>query len=111
MHRLCDERPNRVTRIQRGIRVLEDHLHALACQSQFLAIHLGQIFVTKQNLPGCRFIQPYDGTANGRFTGTTFTYKPQSLSAFDAKTDAVNSTHITDYPLENNALRQEELHL
>src|SRR2546429_1870425 len=110
MHWLGDERPDCITRIQRGKGVLENHLHALPCQSQFLTAHSSQILIAKQNLPSRRFIQSHDGTANGRFPGTTFAYQPQGLSALDAETDAVDRTHITDHALENNTLCQRKMH-
>src|SRR6266702_4647612 len=111
MHWLGDERPDRVTRIQRGKGILKNHLYALACQPQFLATHACQVFVSKQYLPGGRLIQPHDGTANGCFTGTTFSDQPHSLPTFDAETDAVHCAHIPDYALANNTLRQREMHL
>src|SRR5262249_6285192 len=111
MHWFGDERPNGKTWIQRGKRVLKDHLHTLALLSQFVPIQLCQVFVFKKHLPGSRFIQSHDGTPDGRFAGTAFTYKPQRLPTFDAKTDAINRAHIANYTLEDDAPRQGKIHL
>ena len=110
MHRLSDQRPDRVTRIQRSKRVLKNHLDTLACLPQFLALHRSQVFVAKHYLSGGRLIKAYNGAANGCFPRTTFSYQSQGLPAFDTETDAIDRAHIPDYALENNALRQREMH-
>jgi hypothetical protein len=58
VHRLADDLAYRHARIERRVRVLEDHLHLLADGDHLVALHLREVDAVEQDLTGGRILEP-----------------------------------------------------
>ena len=56
--RFADSRADSHARIERAIRVLEDHLHLTACLPQLRSGHLAHILAGEAHRSGRRFYEP-----------------------------------------------------
>src|SRR5690606_9551227 len=80
-------------RIQRGDRILKDHLQARTGLAQRFTGQTGQIATLEQHLPAARWRQLHDGSADSGFAATGFTHEAQSFATSDIKTEIGNGLH------------------
>ena len=65
--------------VQRGIRILENHLHFPPCLPQLLLRPVGDILPVQKDLSVRGFIKPDDGPGNRGFSAAGFSHKSQRL--------------------------------
>ena len=84
------DQPDFAPRIERGERILEDHLDARALTAQFLALHRGQIDVAEPDLPGIGLDDARHETRNGRLAGSGLADEPERLALVDLEAHVVD---------------------
>ena len=94
-NRLADKLHNGLTRVQRGKRILEYHLHLLAQRAHFLTAQLGDIVALENDFAASGLNQLQNTTAGGRFTAAGFAYDTQSFTFLQSKTYTVDSVQLT----------------
>ena len=102
--RLADDVAHSHARIQRGIGVLEDHLHVTASAPHVAAADLGQFVVGKLHAAGRGHFQLQDSPAGGRLAAAAFADQTERLTLIDIETDAVNGLDVTDCLAQHAAL-------
>ena len=85
--------PHRHQRVQRGLRILEDHPDPVAPDTPHLALAApAQLFALEQDRsagdPPGRFEQVDDGIADCRLAGAGFAHQPHHLAGADGQADA-----------------------
>ena len=85
--RLGDDVTDATPRIERGDRVLEDELHALAHLAQGLAMHRGQVVAVEQYLARLRLAQLQHRAAERGLAATGLADEAQRFAARDVETD------------------------
>ena len=99
LDRLADDVADGHARVQRCVGVLEDHLHTAA--------HLPHLFAGER-----RQLGPIElHRAGRRLAAAGLADEAERLALLDEEVDAVNGAHRTDLPLEDDPLRQREVHL
>jgi hypothetical protein len=93
MQRLADDLADRHARIERGERVLEDHLDLAAQLLQGVRAGLGQVLALEQRPPRGRLLQPQDQPPDGGLAATRFADEPQGLAGLDGEIDIVHGPH------------------
>ncbi|MNH99185.1 hypothetical protein D3C73_519470 [compost metagenome] len=62
-----NDAPDLFARIERRIRVLEDHLHASAHGAQFFALQMRHVLPAQQNAAALGVLQPHEAATDRRF--------------------------------------------
>ena len=83
--RLADDAPDRHTRVQARVRVLEDHLHLAAEAAQFAALDLRQVGAFEHHVAGGRAGELEDGLAGRALAAAGFAHEPERLAALTSK--------------------------
>ncbi len=81
--RLGHGRLDGLTRIERGVRVLENHLHAGPLELKLLAGELAQVFPFEQDLPGGRLDQPQNHLPERGFAWAGLAHQPIGSTSRD----------------------------
>ena len=81
---------DRLTGIQRGHGILEDHLHLTAHGEIFLVAHGSDVFSIVDDLAFGGFIKLQNGTANGGFAAAGLTDQTEGLTFPDTEGNIVN---------------------
>ena len=110
LHRLGDDVADRHARIERGVRILENHLQVAAHLAHVAAVELGQILALKDDLALGRLVELQNRAAGGRLAATRLADEPQCLTLLDIERDAVDRLNRANLPLEDDSPRQREMH-
>ena len=94
LQRLGDDIPHRHTGVQRGVRVLKDHLHFAADRLQLALAHMGNVLPVQQNFAGARLINADDRARAAAFAAAGLPYQPQGASAAQGKADIVHGVNL-----------------
>ena len=94
-NRLADKLHNGFTRVQRGERILEHHLHLLAQRAHFLTAQLGDIVALKDDFAAGGLNQLQNAASGGGFTAAGFAYDTQSFAFLQSKAYTVDSVQLT----------------
>jgi hypothetical protein len=97
-------------RVERAVRVLEDHLHAPAQRDQLAALHAVDVLAVEQDLAGSRPFEPQDAASGRGLAAAALTNQPQRLAALDVEIDAVDRLHVADLACQHDALGDREVH-
>lgn len=89
--RLTDDVDGREMRIQRAVRVLEDHLHARAEGLEGPLLHPGDVDPVDEDPSRRRCQQPDDGLGDGRLPAAGLADDREGLALVDAEADTVDS--------------------
>src|SRR5258708_33743195 len=111
LERLTDDVSDRHARVQRRVRVLEDHLHPAAHVGHLLAAELGELDAVELHLAGGRIVELEDRAAGRGFTAAGLADEAERLALLDEEVDAVDGADSADLTLEDDPLRQREMHL
>ena len=109
--RLADDAADAHARVQRGVRVLEDHLHLAAEEAQLVALDAAEVAAVEEHLAGGGPVELEDGAAGRRLAAAAFADQAQRLAAADEEGDAVDRLHVGDLALEDDARGDREVHL
>jgi len=83
-------------RVQGGIGVLEDDLHATPHAPQLASLQLRQIHPIEDHPPARRPVQLQDGPADGGLPATGFPDQPQGLPPPDLERHAIHRVDVAD---------------
>ena len=103
--RLSDDLLHRMARVERGVRVLEDHLHFGPQAAQFLRAEPSKILPIQDHLSGSGAVELQDGAPGGGFAAAALTHQAQGLPALDLEGDAVHSLDRPPAAAEQAALQ------
>src|SRR5215211_6900732 len=90
-------------RVQRRVRVLEDHLHPASERPELLLVELRDVLAVEDDPPGRRRVQPQDRAADGGLAAAGLADEPERLAAVDGQRDTVDSLDVSDVPVEHEA--------
>src|SRR5262245_57845606 len=89
-HRLADDLSDRHARVERGVRVLEDDLHALAHAHHLIAREACEVHALEADLPTRRIVEPQHQPAKGGLAATRLADQTQRLAAPGLERDIVD---------------------
>src|SRR5262249_7173389 len=92
--RLADDRPNRHSWVQRGIRILKNDLHVAAFSTQVLFPKRQQISTIEPDNAGVGFVESQDGAVCRGFATPGFADEPKRFARIDGEADIVNRFYI-----------------
>ncbi len=112
--RLADDLGDRHARIERGERVLEDHLHLPPQRSQVLArearhVDLGAALGAEADLAERRRDGAQDAARGGGLAAAALAHQRQRLAAIDGEAHVVHRAHLADGAAEQSAMDGIEL--
>ena len=93
LDRLGDDLPDRHARIERRVRILEDHLHVLPRAAQLRAGQLRNVDVAEHHAPARRFDQPQHRAAERRLSASRFPDEPERFARKNVERHAVDRLH------------------
>jgi len=82
---LGDDAGDGPARIQRGKRILKNHLHIFSKVPQFFALGLNQVDAIKKHLSCSRAVELNESAPGGGFSAAAFAYQSQGFSFLDIK--------------------------
>ena len=100
LERCGHDTTNGHARVERGVGILEDHLHPLSHSPQVLAFETGQIHSVKRNLAAGSRVELQDGPAGCGLAAPAFPHQAQRLTTIDIKTHPIHRFHIASTPPE-----------
>src|ERR671936_500510 len=107
---LADDVADGHARVQARVRILEDHLHPAAHPAQRLALQRRQFSATEPHRSGGRLIELQE-RATGRGLATSgLTDEAERLALLDEEGDTVDGADGADLALEDDPLREREVH-
>ena len=107
--RLTDDVAHGHARVQRGVGVLEDHLHVTARLAHVGAAHLRQFAVGKLDGAGRRLFQLEDGAPGGGLATAALAHQAERLTLVDVEADAVDGLDVADRAAQHAAADGEVL--
>src|SRR5712691_7617211 len=111
LERFADDVSNRHAGIQGRVRVLKDHLHAATHLAHRFAAELRELDAVEQHGAGRGLVELEDRAAGRRLPASGLADKAQRLALLDEEVDPVDGAHRPDLTLEDDPLRQREVHL
>ena len=97
-------------RVQRAVRVLEDHLDAPAQRQQVPAVQAGDVDAVIDDRALGRAFQAQDAAPGGGLAAAAFADQAQRLAAPDGEVDAVHRLHLAHLAAGDDALGDREMH-
>jgi hypothetical protein len=82
---------NSHTRVEAGIRVLEDHLDFFAHQTHWFFFETHQVNIPKVDMTGSGLVELHDCPACRGFPTARFPYQTQGFAFLDVKRDTIHS--------------------
>jgi ABC-type oligopeptide transport system ATPase subunit len=107
--RIADDRAHPLARVERSVRVLEDHLHLPAQRLQLAAGELGDVAALEVDRARGELEQADDAAAERRLAATRFAHEPECLAGSHLEADAVHGVHPGDLALDDDALLDREV--
>src|SRR3954463_12690964 len=95
---LSDDVAHGHARIERRVRILEDHLHAATHLAHLLAAELRELDAVELHLPGRRLVELEDGSTRGGLAAPGLADEAKRLALLDEEVDAIdraNRAHLT----------------
>src|SRR4051812_36504777 len=107
--RLADDRADRLARVERRVRVLEDHLHLAAERLELALREAGDVPAAVLDRPAGRVEQAGDQARRGGLAAAGLPHQAQRLALHDFERHAVDSVHGADLALEQDPARYREV--
>ena len=104
-----DDGTHRHARVQAGLRVLEDHLHARSDAPQLLAAQGRDVPTVEQDAAACDVVEAQDRPAGRGLAAAGFADQSQGLAPADVEADAVDRLDDSDLAADD-ALVDGEMH-
>ena len=99
--RLADDVAHRLARVERRVRILEDHGHLAPPGAQPFASLLGDVFAFEMDRAGRGFEQPDQGSTKGRFAASRLADEPDRLTFHDVEVDSIDRMHVSHRALQH----------
>ena len=93
--RLADDVASGHPWIERGVRILVDHLHLLAVRHHRGRIQIGDVFAMHADPTLGRLQELQHGAAHGRLATATLAHQTERLAAFDVEGNTVDRINLT----------------
>ena len=87
---LGDDLADGMARVEGGVGILKDHLHAGAEPAQLVVVERRQVLAVEEDAAGGRRVELEDGAAGGRFAAAAFADEAEGLAAGNVERDAVD---------------------
>src|SRR5436305_1414965 len=107
--RLGDDGAHGLAGVQRGVRILEDHLDLAMQRLQRSSLSVRDVLPLEQDAAGGRLEQPDEEPRGGALAAARLTNYPQRLSLPDREGHAVHCPDGADAPLEDDASSYREV--
>ena len=101
--RLAQHGAHRHARIERGVGVLEDHLHALAARAHLVVGERQQVLALEAHLAGRGLDQAQHQAADRRLAAARFAHDGQRLAGLELEIDAVDGADMARHQAEGAA--------
>ena len=98
-----DDGPHGLAGVQRGVGVLEDHLHVAADQPEVLALQLRDVPALEEDGAIRGVEQAHGHPGQGGLAAARLPHQAQGLAGIDLQVDAVHRVHVADVLLEDDA--------
>ena len=105
---LAQDRANGHARVQRGIRILEDHLHAASKVVKFTPLSSCKVVSVKVDCACARLYDAGDRACNGALAAARLANKAKDLPLRNLKRDAIHCTHLGNGALAHQPLANRE---
>src|SRR5262249_44382561 len=109
LERLADDRANALARVQRRVRVLEDHRHLAPDRPHCRARELGDVAALERGRAAGRLEQLDHAAGQRRLAAARLAHDPERLARLDAEADAVDRLHRGDLLLEDDPAGDREV--
>ncbi len=96
LQRLADDVADRHPRVERGVRVLEDHLDPAPDRPQRRGAEAGEVDAVEEDAAVARLVEPDHRLRERRLAATRLADQPERLAALDAERDAVDRPYVPD---------------
>src|SRR5581483_11391010 len=107
--RRADDTADGLPGVQRGERVLKDHLHVPAPLAEGLALEVGDVLALELDRSlGC-VVQAHDDPRERGLAASGLAHEPNGLPRVDIEVDAVDGVHVADVLLEADPPRDREV--
>ena len=106
--RFADRAADRMSRVERGEGILEDHLHSASQRPQLGLAQVRDVGSLEQHAPAGRLVQPEHRPTDGRLPATRLTDEPDRLAALDRQRDAVDGLDVADVAIEEDSTLDRE---
>src|ERR1700722_18574788 len=104
---LADDLPDRRARIQRTVRVLENHLEPAPAFAQFRAAEPRDVFAFEENADGGRIHQLDDVSAHCRLAATALARQPECLARLNGEAHVIHRLHVRVHAAEQPVFHRE----
>ncbi len=111
LERLADDVPDGHARVERRVRILEDHLHPAAHATHLFAGERRELGAIELHRSRSGLVELEDRASGRRFAAAGLSDEAERLAPLDEEIDPVDGAHRTDLTLEDDPLRQREVHL
>src|SRR5438093_10010923 len=98
-------------RVERRVRVLEDHLHLAAQDAHLVLVHLGYVSALEHHLARSGRVQLEYGAPGSALAAARLPHQTQGLAALDVEVNAVYRPHVADRAPEDSSPAYREVHL
>src|SRR5262249_42181155 len=96
----ADDRADGMPRVQRRVRVLEDHLDVPPERPHLAWPQVGDVVAVENDPPSGGLKEAGQQTAGGRLAASRFAHQPERLALADAEVNAVDRPHCADLAAE-----------
>ncbi len=110
IERRTDDRADRLTRVQRGVRVLEDHLDVAADRLELARTGVGDIHTLEEDLTARRLVQPGDQPTGGGLAAAGLTDEAEGLPGLEREGDAIHRLDLAQGLRDHTAGLDGEVH-
>ncbi len=109
--RFSDDTADRMPRVQRSERILEDHLHSSPERSQRTLLQVRDVLPIEDDPAGGRFVQSKDRSAESRLATAGLADEAERLALIDRQRHVVDRLDVADVAIEDDPARDREVHL
>src|SRR5581483_4484729 len=97
-----DDAADGLAGIERGERVLEDHLHVPAPFAEGPALEVGDVLALELDGALRNVVQTHDHASEGGLAAPRLAHEPDGLARVDVEIHAVDGVHVADVLLEDD---------
>src|SRR5258706_11312366 len=107
--RIGDDGSHPLARVQRRVRVLEDHLRLAADRPERAPGQPGDVLAVEDDRPAGQLLQPDDAPAEGGLAAAGLADQAERLPRPDLDADVVDGVHPADLALEHDPAPDPEI--
>ena len=106
--RLAHHPPDRVTWVERRVRILEDHLHPAPQRAELALAQVGDVDAVEDDLARGRVVEAQQRAPDRGLAAPGLSDEPEGLAALDVDRDAVDRLHVADVAVEHDPAADRE---